>query len=99
MISANLARAFDLAGARDSAITYFERYLATPNSARLGDDLWFLAGTYKRLGEPYEAKGDRAKAIHYDQLFVDLWQHADPDLQPKVAQVKQRLARLERSSG
>jgi len=27
-------------------------------------------------------------------LFVDLWKNADPELQPKVTEVKQRLARL-----
>jgi hypothetical protein len=28
------------------------------------------------------------------RAFVDLWKNADPELQPKVTEVKQRLARL-----
>jgi tetratricopeptide (TPR) repeat protein len=54
-----------------------------------------LAGMYKRLGELYEAKGDREKAVGHYLKFVELWKNADPELQPKVAAVKQRLARLE----
>jgi hypothetical protein len=53
-----------------------------------------LAGTYKRLGELYEAKGDREKAASYYLQFVTLWKNADPELQPKVAEVRRRLARL-----
>ncbi len=30
---------------------------------------------------------------HYVQ-FVELWKDADPELQPKVAQVRQRIAHL-----
>jgi tetratricopeptide (TPR) repeat protein len=53
-----------------------------------------LAGSYKRLGELYEARGDRQKAMLYYTKFVELWKNADPELQPKVAEVKKRLARL-----
>jgi hypothetical protein len=27
-------------------------------------------------------------------MFVDLWKNADPELQPQVAEVRKRLARL-----
>jgi hypothetical protein len=54
----------------------------------------FLAGTHKRLGELYEAKGDEQRARDHYAKFVALWNNADPELQPKVSQVKQRLARL-----
>lgn len=47
-----------------------------------------------RLGELYEAKGDRDKAASYYSRFIALWQDADPELQPKVAEAKARLARL-----
>lgn len=42
----------------------------------------------------YEAKGDRAKAISYDQRFVNLWKDADPELQPRVAVARARIAKL-----
>jgi tetratricopeptide (TPR) repeat protein len=91
---APLAHAYDLAGQPDSAIAVFERYLSTNYFDRAAQDQMYLAGTYKRLGELYEAKGDQGRAITYYSRFVDLWKHADPELQPKVAQVRQRLAAL-----
>lgn len=42
----------------------------------------------------HQERGDREKAGHYLGRFVDLWQEADPDLQPQVAVVRLRLARL-----
>jgi tetratricopeptide (TPR) repeat protein len=89
-----LGRAYDLAEMPDSAIVMFERYLATPFFARGRPDAWFLAGVLKRLGELYEARGDRARAATYYAKFVELWKDADPELQPKVADVRRRLARL-----
>ena len=53
-----------------------------------------LAPTYRRLGELYEEKGDRAKAASYYQKFIDLWRDADADLQPQVAEVKKKLAKV-----
>ncbi|HXY69493.1 MAG TPA: hypothetical protein VEH62_08590, partial [Gemmatimonadales bacterium] len=53
-----------------------------------------LAPVYRRLGELYEAKGDRARALDYYGRFVDLWKNADPELQPAVREVRQRLSRL-----
>ena len=90
-----LANAYDLAGNADSAITIYERYLSAKYSTRLPNtDASYQAGTFKRLGELYDARGDREKAAHYYAKFIDLWKNADPDLQPKVQQVKLRLARL-----
>ena len=92
---AAIGRAFDLAGMPDSAIAAFERYTSTTYWNRLTRvDMTHLAGTYKRLGELYEAKGDKQKAASYYMKFVDLWKNADPELQPQVNEVKQRLARL-----
>ena len=93
----DLARAYDLAGNADSAVAIFERYLKTPYAFRLssGTDILYEAGTYKRLGELYESRGDREKASSYYARFIDLWNDADPELQPRVQQVKQRLSRLQ----
>jgi tetratricopeptide (TPR) repeat protein len=101
---AALGRAFDLAGMPDSAIASFEaslsehyslRYIGNPYKPTLNGDIRHLAGTYKRLGELYEAKGDREKAVTNYTKFVELWKNADPELQPKVAEVKKKLARLD----
>jgi tetratricopeptide (TPR) repeat protein len=92
-----LAHAYDLANQTDSTIAVFERYLAANDLFRVSTDQEYLAGAYKRLGELYEAKADRQKAAHYYAKFVDLWKNADPDLQPFVAEVRKRLARLSES--
>lgn len=89
-----LGRAFDLAGMRDSAVAAFTRFVATPNVGRWGSDAQLLAGTYKRLGELYEEKGDPAKAAENYRAFIELWKNADPELQPRVADVRRRLAKL-----
>ena len=89
-----LGRAFDLAGMPDSAIARFERYLSAPYWDRFGTDADWRAGTHKRLGELYEAKGERQKALSHYLQFVNLWEDADPVLQPKVREVRSRIARL-----
>ena len=91
-----LARAFDHANAADSTVAALERYLASTKMARLGADAWFRAPAHKRLGELYEAKGDTKRAATQYAMFVDLWKNADPDLQPKVTEVRTRLERLRR---
>ena len=48
----------------------------------------------RRLGELYAARGDVSKAYANYAAFVDLWKNADPELQPKVAEVRARIARL-----
>jgi eukaryotic-like serine/threonine-protein kinase len=98
-----LARAFDASSRSDSAIAEYEAYLATPFWEKLfgggspqvsfGDAI-VLAGIHKRLGELYEAKGDREKAASHYAAFIALWKNADPELQPQVEDVRRRLARL-----
>jgi len=91
-----LGRAFDQARMTDSAITMLERYVTTPSWIRgdVGTDGLYLAAVYKRLGELYDEKGDRAKAASYLAKFVELWKDADPELQPKVREARARLVRL-----
>jgi tetratricopeptide (TPR) repeat protein len=91
----SVARAYDKANVPDSSITYFEKYFASGYYLRLSVlDLAYRAPAARRLGELYEAKNDRVRAAHYYQMFVDLWKNADPELQPQVADIKRRLARL-----
>ena len=92
--SFNVARAYDKAGAADSAIAYFEKSLASTFYYRLWQLDMYRASVERRLGELYETKGDKVKAAHHYQAFVDLWKDAEPDLQPQVADIRKRLARL-----
>jgi tetratricopeptide (TPR) repeat protein/tRNA A-37 threonylcarbamoyl transferase component Bud32 len=91
----NLGRAFDLANQPDSAIAELEALIALRWDSRLDNDGLQLAGSHKRLGELYDAKGDREKAISHLSKFVELWKNADPELQPAVNDAKRRLAKLQ----
>ncbi|HMI58291.1 MAG TPA: BTAD domain-containing putative transcriptional regulator, partial [Gemmatimonadaceae bacterium] len=90
----DLARAFELAGAPDSAIAVYQRYVTTPWSEwqnALGE---FRVTSYQRLGELNEARGDTAKALAaYDEVAA-LWNGADAELQPAVAVARKRALAL-----
>ena len=96
---APLAHAYDRAGNADSAIAVFERYLTTNWWGRTDVDQRWLAWAYKRLGELHEAEGHLGKATIYYERFIDLWKDADPELQPKLAEVRKRLAALRTVQG
>jgi len=88
-----MAIAHDAASNPDSALVYWEAYLDTywgiPNI-----EAWARPLAFRRLGEIYEARGERDKAVEYYDRFVELWQNADPELQPQVADTRERIARL-----
>jgi eukaryotic-like serine/threonine-protein kinase len=89
-----LAQAYDLAEESDSTIAVYERYRAYMSTERINWD-WYVMPTLEiRLGELYEAKGDRDRAAEHYGNFVALWNDADPVLQPRVAEIKRRLASL-----
>ena len=94
-IQAFVARAFDAASLPDSALAAYAAYVDAPSAFQMMFINDFNLGpALKRLGELYEAKGDRAKAAAYYQRFIELWKGADPELQPHVAEVRRRLIRL-----
>ncbi|MEO8139760.1 MAG: tetratricopeptide repeat protein, partial [Gemmatimonadota bacterium] len=87
--------AFDRANLPDSAMAEYEIAADSAGSSlKAVVTPWTRAPSLKRLGEIYEAKGDKAKAIENYTRFVDLWKDADPVLQPAVREVKDRLAKL-----
>ncbi len=90
--------AFRALGEADSAIVAMERSLAIPDPFAETDATW-RPRLLQELGELYEAKGDRVKALERYRAFVDLWQDADPELQPRVREVRERIARLEQERG
>lgn len=98
--SGALARAFDAAGMRDSVVAVYERSLASriPSDRRI-EDIMERARALKRLGELYEDRGNLARAIRRYREFIELWKDADPELQPVVADVRERIARLEARRG
>ncbi len=90
---ASLAHAYDAAGNADSALAFWERYAESDWRFPFNDHVELPTG-YRRIGELYEAAGDRDKAVDYYNRFVELWQDADPALQPQVQDVRQRIAAL-----
>jgi len=94
-----IGQSYNLLGNADSTIAVFNRYLDTPAPDRGFTDGMFMPGIHKRLGELYEAKGDRQQALSHYMKFADLWKNADPELQPKVAEVRAKIARLSKVEG
>ncbi|MEE8135526.1 MAG: tetratricopeptide repeat protein, partial [Gemmatimonadales bacterium] len=92
-MSTLLSIAYDRAGQPDSAVAHYEN-VATNRWAIPAVESGRLPGAYQRLGELYEATGDRDKAIEYYNTFVELWADADAELQPRVADIRERIARL-----
>ncbi len=94
------ARAFDAMGQRDSAIVWYERYV-TSTEVRLANSahVRFLARAYLRLGELHEAAGNPKQAIQRYGDFVNLWKNADPALQGAVKSARDRIAKLQASTG
>jgi tetratricopeptide (TPR) repeat protein len=90
----DLARAYELGGKSDSAIGTYERYVNTPWQWRFEADNTELGLARKRLGELYEQRGDLVRARAQYAALLDLWRRADPELQPLLSEVRQRLARL-----
>ena len=89
-----IARTWDAQGAADSALAHYERYLATPDLGRWQWDALYRPWVLQRAGELAAQLGRSQQAREHYAAFVDLWKNADPDLQPRVADARKRLARL-----
>jgi len=93
-IAAGKFLAFDRLGQRDSAIAAGEAYTSIRLPLQWRNDALFRPNIDQRLGELYEAKGAPDKALlHYEEL-VEQWKKADPELQPRVNDVRGRIARI-----
>jgi tetratricopeptide (TPR) repeat protein len=88
-----LARAHDGAGNADSAIAQYQRY-ASHREAGLALHARTLGSTHRRLGELYEARGDRTRAIENYQRTVDLWSQGEPDFVRQADELRARIRRL-----
>ena len=88
------ANAIDRAGRADSAIALYERALGQPTIFAGFFEVNWYPFALRRLGELYEARGDRDHAVEYYEKFIDLWRDADAELQPQVEDARRRLAGL-----
>jgi len=90
----DLAMMYERAGMADSAVVVYERYLETPDFFRYQADAFHLGPVLERLAGLHDDRGARGAAASYYARFVELWQDADPELQPRVDAARRRLQRL-----
>jgi len=86
--------AYELGGEPDSAAVSYQRYLDVPMLGRLGADSPMYPFVLQHLAKLYDDMGDRERAIEYYRRFTDLWENADPELQPRVAAARRRIQEL-----
>jgi tetratricopeptide (TPR) repeat protein len=90
-----LAAAHADAGNTERAIALYERFLGTRWAWRTADaDAEGLADALLRLAALYEETGDPEAAARNYARFLELWQDADPELQPRVRDARARLQRI-----
>jgi serine/threonine-protein kinase len=97
-LQVQIGEAFDRQGLPDSALVAYEKYATQFSSGFIGQDS-DLPVSYIRLGEIYEAKGDRDQAIEYYTKLLDLWKDADPALQPRLKEIRDRVGKLAGEGG
>jgi eukaryotic-like serine/threonine-protein kinase len=90
----DVARAFIAAGQPDSAAAAYERAIATPSYPRLWTVDWRLVPIHERLADYYEGRGDARRSAAHHARVIELWERADPALQPRVERARRALARL-----
>jgi len=89
-----LGSAYRLAGEPDSAMAAYERFVHTPYAPRVFWDAVWLASVYVNLGELYEERNDREKAVEYYNELLELWKDCEPELLPQVDDIRRRVSRL-----
>lgn len=91
-LRAELAATYQLLDRTDDAITTWRSMVeerSGPNT-----DAWEFPLALERLGELYDANGDRDDAIAFYSGFAELWKDADPDLRPRADRARTRAATL-----
>jgi tetratricopeptide (TPR) repeat protein len=78
----------------DSAIAAYERAVAYPGGYSYAYEYYTLALSTERLAALYDARGDAAAALENYRLLAELWDEADPELQPHVEVARRRIAEL-----
>ena len=87
-----LGLSYDLAGQADSTVAVYERYLRTPWMKRLELDATALGPIHLRLGELYEARGDRVKAAAMYRRVAALWHGGEGELGRAAARAGEQAA-------
>jgi tetratricopeptide (TPR) repeat protein len=85
-------------GDREGAIEEYERWLGRRQLFRAWSDDK-LAPTLERVAQLYDELGDTESAAIYYAQFVDVWQNADPEFQPRLEAARARLEEIVRERG
>jgi tetratricopeptide (TPR) repeat protein len=85
-------------GDREGAIEEYERWLGRRQLFRAWSDDR-LAPTLERVAHLYDELGDTENAAIYYAQFVDVWENADPEFQPRVEAARTRLQEIVRERG
>jgi tetratricopeptide (TPR) repeat protein len=88
-----LARSYEQAGKIDSAEVFFRRFVDLP-SAELWYDDAHLAYSLRRLGQIYEARGEREQARKAYARLAKLYENADPRFKPAYDEAQAALRRM-----
>jgi hypothetical protein len=80
----------------DSALAMYAAYRKSPvgSGPRQGLDSDVGAPLTEALARMFDARGDTANAVLHYREFVEFWSGADPELQPRVADARNRLRQL-----
>jgi tetratricopeptide (TPR) repeat protein len=91
-----LMELFAAAGQTDSLLAQHAAYLRTPMGARplRGPDFTVPIRSLWALARAYDARGDRVNAVAAYQAYVARFGRADPELQGKVADARERVRAL-----
>jgi tetratricopeptide (TPR) repeat protein len=90
------ARALEAVGRDADALRWYDTF---DNEYLVGT--WHLpplAPSHLHRAELYERGGNTERAVFHYRRFIELWQDADPELQPLVDGARQRLAQLSSES-
>ncbi len=90
---------FEALGEADSVIARYETWLGRRDLGRFWADSRNLSRAHERLAQLYDQKGDLENAALHYAAFIELWQDADSELQPRVQAAQARLEEIVKERG
>jgi len=89
-----LGQAYAALDRHREAVETFEEYLNAPMLFRLGTDNINMHTVIIGLAESYEAMGKKEKAAEYYGRILEMWADPDPELLPRVEELREALRRV-----
>ena len=94
-----LGRAFDGAGASDSARVYYEQAVTMPSGSKGWTDAHTIGRSVERVAQLHDEAGNLAEAARFYAQFAALWAEADEEFQPDVRAAQARFEEILREIG